>query len=202
MTRGPDPPERPELRDRGAVLVAWSRARLIQKLGGAVAVRPDAPWCSDPGATFVTVHWRDGRLQGCIGSIEPRFSIVDDVEHNVIAAACHDPRARPVSLCDVANLDIELSILSSLEPIAFDDEASALAAIQPGVDGVVLQWEGERATFLPSMWSRLPDVREFMQGLKTKAGLPATFWRADMKLWRYAVDRHFDAGEGARQTRF
>jgi len=201
MNRSGKPFER-DRAERGATLLRWARMRLVQKLGGEVAARPGAPWCSALGATFVTVHWKDGRLQGCIGSIEPRFSIVDDVEHNVIAAACHDPRARPVSLCDVANLDIELSILSSLEPIAFDDEASALAAIQPGVDGVVLQWEGERATFLPSMWSRLPDVREFMQGLKTKAGLPATFWRADMKLWRYAVDRHFDAGEGARQTRF
>jgi hypothetical protein len=56
----------------------------------------------------------------------PEFFGPIHVEHNVIAAVCHDPRARPVSLCDVADLDIELSILSSLEPIAFDDEASAL----------------------------------------------------------------------------
>jgi AmmeMemoRadiSam system protein A len=175
---------------RGPALLAWARARLVQKLGGPAALRPSAPWCAEIGATFVTLHWKDGRLQGCIGSIDPRLSIVDDVEHNVIAAACHDPRGRHLALYDVDALDIEVSILSPLEPIMFDDEASALAAIRPGVDGVVLGWQGERATFLPSMWSRLPGAREFMQALKTKAGLPVGFWRADLKLWRYAVDRY------------
>jgi AmmeMemoRadiSam system protein A len=189
-----DRSERALLIERGEVLVRWARARLAQKLGGPVAERPIAAWSNEPGATFVTLHWPDGRLQGCIGSIEPRCAIVDDVEHNVIAAACYDPRARPVALGDVARLDIELSILSSLEPIKFEDEASALAAIRPGIDGVVIGWQGERATFLPSMWSRLPDVSEFMHGLKAKAGLPTTFWRADMKLWRYAVDKYVDLG--------
>jgi AmmeMemoRadiSam system protein A len=170
--------------------LTWARARLIQKLGGEVAVRPGASWCSELGATFVTLHWTDGRLQGCIGSIEPRLPIVEDVEHNVIAAACHDPRGMPIALADIARLDIELSILSPLEPIVSTDEFAALAQITPGVDGVVLGWQGERATFLPSMWSRLPDVREFVQALKAKAGLPATFWRADVKLWRYAVERY------------
>jgi AmmeMemoRadiSam system protein A len=189
-----DKSERTTRIERGELLVGWARARLAQKLGGPFASRPSAAWCAEPGATFVTLHWPDGRLQGCIGSIEPRCAIVDDVEHNVIAAACYDPRARPVVLADVDALDIELSILSPLEPITFEDESSALAAIRPGVDGVVIGWQGERATFLPSMWSRLPGVSEFMHGLKAKAGLPPTFWRADMKLWRYAVDKYVDQG--------
>ncbi len=88
--------------ERGELLVGWARARLAQKLGGSVAERPSATWCAEPGATFVTLHWPDGRLQGCIGSIEPRCAIVDDVEHNVIAAACYDPRARPVVLGDAS----------------------------------------------------------------------------------------------------
>jgi AmmeMemoRadiSam system protein A len=187
MSRQPSVADRLE---RGPTLLTWARKRLVHQLGGPPASRPSAPWCSELGATFVTLHWKNGRLQGCIGSIEPRFPIVDDVEHNVIAAACHDPRGRRVELGDLDALDIELSILSPLEPIEFHDEASALAAIRPGVDGIVLGWQGERATFLPSMWSRLPGVREFMQALKTKAGLPENFWRADVKLWRYAVDRH------------
>jgi AmmeMemoRadiSam system protein A len=186
--------ERAAVVERGERLVHWARARLAQKLGGPVAARPIEAWCAEPGATFVTLHWPDGRLQGCIGSIEPRCAIVDDVEHNVIAAACYDPRARPVTLDDVQSLDIELSILSPLEAIVFEDEASALLAIRPGVDGVVIGWQGERATFLPSMWSRLPDVNEFMLGLKAKAGLAPTFWRADVKLWRYAVDKYVDLG--------
>jgi AmmeMemoRadiSam system protein A len=190
MTPADPPSERVDRLERGPTLLTWARTRLLQKLGGPPASRPTAPWCCELGATFVTLHWKDGRLQGCIGSIAPRLPIVDDVEHNVIAAACHDPRGCRLELADAGSLDIELSILSTLEPIAFVDEASALAAIRPGVDGVVLGWQGERATFLPAMWSRLPGVREFMQALKIKGGLPGNFWRADMKLWRYAVDSY------------
>jgi AmmeMemoRadiSam system protein A len=190
MSRTGQPSALAERLERGPTLLTWARKRLAHKLGGPPASRPSAPWCSELGATFVTLHWKDGHLQGCIGSIEPRLPIVDDVEHNVIAAACHDPRGRRIDLGDLDALDIELSILSPLEPIEFHDETSALAAIRPGVDGIVLGWQGERATFLPSMWSRLPGVREFMQALKTKAGLQENFWRADVKLWRYAVDRH------------
>ncbi len=176
----------------GAELARWARDRLAQELGGPPALAPEGDWRDAPGATFVTLRRPDGELQGCIGSLAPRRSILDDAAENAIAAGLHDPRSTPVRLEDVPTLDLELSILSPQEPIAFTDEASALAAIRPGVDGIVLQWNGHRATFLPSMWPRLPDVRTFMGELKNKAGLPWDFWDDDVRLFRYTVDKHVD----------
>ena len=149
------------------------------------------------GATFVTLRWPDRRLQGCIGSLEPRRSIALDAARNAIAAAIHDRRSIPICLSDVDDLDLELSILAPQEPLAFTDEASALAAIRPGVDGIVFQWGDYAATFLPAMWGELPDVREFMSELKQKAGLPGTFWAEDVRMWRYTVEKYVDA----RRTR-
>ena len=176
----------------GRVLVAYARAHLRQELGGAPASPPSGDGYEEPRGTFVTLRWTDGSLHGCIGSLEPRRPLVEDVAHHVVAAATLDPRSEPVVLADVDDLDVELSILSPLEPITFDDEASALAAIRRGIDGIVLEWRGRRATFLPSMWPRIPDAKEFVAHIKTKAGLPPDFWDEDVRLFRYTVDKHED----------
>jgi AmmeMemoRadiSam system protein A len=171
-------------------LVRWARARLREGLGGPPEPHPPpAGWASAPAATFVTLRWRDdGRLQGCVGSLEPKRSLADDVAHNVVAAALEDPRAEPLELGDVDRLSIEVSVLSPLEAVHFTSEAGALASLRPGVDGVVLEWRGRRATLLPLMWSRLPTAADLMTALKRKAGLPAAFWSDDIRLWRYTVD--------------
>jgi AmmeMemoRadiSam system protein A len=176
----------------GAELARWARARLRQELGGPHATPPSGPWCDDPGATFVTLRWTSGRLQGCRGTLAARRAILLDVAENAIAAGLRDPRSRPVRLEDLDQLDLELSILSASEPVVAHDERSALAALRPGVDGVVFEWKGRSATFLPSMWEQLPDVRHFMAELKMKAGLGPDFWDGAVRLYRYEADKHFD----------
>lgn len=181
------------------MLVAWARAHLRHTLGGPPASRPDLPWCAEPAATFVTLRWINGDLQGCIGSLAAVRSIADDVADHVVSAALHDPRTDPIGLADIDNLDLEVSLLSPLEPIAFSDEAGAYAAIRVGTDGLVLAAHGRRATLLPVMWTHLPDVDTFMRALKQKAGLSPKFWSDDVKLWRYTTDRYVDPAP-ARQS--
>lgn len=173
------------MKERGKILVKWAREKLREALGGPQATRPTGAWCDEPGATFVTLRWKSGDLQGCIGSLEPERPIVDDVAHNAIAAGTRDPRTTPCKLADVDHLDVELSILSPLEPIASE------ADIRVGVDGIVLVHEFRRATFLPVMWERLPDVKTFMAELRRKAGLPRDF-AGQVQLMRYTVDKFED----------
>ena len=168
----------------GHELVKFARARLREALGGPVAPRPTGAWCEELGATFVTLRWKSGDLQGCIGSLEADRPIVEDVASNAIAAGTRDPRTKPCKLADVDHLHVELSILSPLEPIASE------ADIRIGVDGIVLVYEFRRATFLPVMWERLKDKRTFMGELRRKAGLPRDF-AGQVQLMRYTVD-HFE----------
>ncbi|HUJ24534.1 MAG TPA: AmmeMemoRadiSam system protein A [Myxococcales bacterium] len=183
----------------GAELARWGRARLCQELGGPLAVPPSGAWCEVPGATFVTLRWTNGMLQGCRGTLVPLRPIVADVGENAVASALDDPRSSPVRrLADVDRLDLELSILSPQEPIAFGStEREALSALRPGVDGIVFEWRGRRATFLPSMWQQLPDPRRFMAELKMKAGFDAGFWDPAVRLFRYEADKHSDPAKGA-----
>ena len=64
-------------------------------------------------------------------------------------------------------------------------ETDALQAIRPGIDGLIFDWRGARATLLPQVWKDLPVPRDFMVALKRKAGLPADFWAPDVRLYRY-----------------
>jgi AmmeMemoRadiSam system protein A len=172
------------------MLARWARERLCEALAGPGAVRPAGDWGEERRATFVTLRWPDGRLQGCIGTLQPVRSLLDDVAHNAVAAGLDDPRGAPLRLADVDALEVEVSLLSPLERVEFSGgEAAARAALRAGTDGVVLEWRARRATLLPVMWEQLPDPAAFLSMLKTKAGLPQDFWSDDVMLFRYGAER-------------
>ncbi len=174
--------------EQGHRLIVLASDAIAEALGAPPVADPQGDWLRRSAATFVTLH-RGGRLHGCIGSIEPQRSLLEDVKHNAVAAALFDPRASPLVVDDVNALEIEVSLLSPLEPITFTSEEDALAQIRPGVDGIVIAYGGERATFLPQVWDSLPDTREFMRQLKRKAGLPGSFWSEGMKVHRFSVHK-------------
>ena len=168
-------------------LARYARACVREALGGPAAVAPHGEVFDVPGAAFVSLHRADGRLQGCIGSLEPHRALADDVAKNARAAALHDPRGRPLDLADVDFLEVEVTVLGPLERVEAYTEADACAALRPGVDGVVFAWRGRRATFIPQMWSHFGDAPTLLAELKQKAGLPAQFWADDLVLWRYTA---------------
>jgi hypothetical protein len=61
--------------------------------------------------------------------------------------------------------------------------------LRQGIDGVILERDRHRGTFLPQMWERLPDPGQFMSELKRKAGLAEDFWSKDLRLYRYEVQK-------------
>jgi AmmeMemoRadiSam system protein A len=149
-----------------------------------------------PGASFVTLYTRasqmTGRndrraLRGCIGSLQSDRALLQDVAHNAFGSALRDTRFAPVQQSELGGIELELSILSSLVPLQFRDEADLLGQIIAGVDGLVLEFDGHHATFLPSVWEQLPGVDEFWRQLKRKAGLAADFWSPQLRCSRYRV---------------
>jgi len=66
---------------------------------------------------------------------------------------------------------VEVSLLSAPKPLRFADEADLLRQVSAGEDGIILECEGRRATFLPQVWEDLPDKRTFFQHLLKKANL-------------------------------
>jgi AmmeMemoRadiSam system protein A len=138
-------------------------------------------------ATFVTLQ-KHGALRGCIGCLEALRSLVTDIAANAYAAAFRDSRFVPVTLDEIDELEIHLSLLTSAEPVAFSSEADVIAQLIPGVDGLILEEQLMRGTFLPSVWDVLADPRDFLQQLKVKAGLPPRYWSETIKIHRYRAE--------------
>ncbi|HSJ47350.1 MAG TPA: AmmeMemoRadiSam system protein A [Gammaproteobacteria bacterium] len=146
---------------------------------------PDA--LQQKAACFVTLHHRE-QLRGCIGSLEPREPLAQNVAENAFNAAFRDPRFPELTAVELADLELDISVLGAPQAVSFHDEADLVAQLQPGRDGLILEVGGRRGTFLPSVWGSLPDAEEFLRQLKQKAGLPADFWSADIRVMRYGTE--------------
>ncbi|HEY9194398.1 MAG TPA: AmmeMemoRadiSam system protein B, partial [Methyloversatilis sp.] len=190
----------------GSLLVDTARRTIAEALGLPVAdasTLPDHPALHLPGATFVTLHDAAGGLRGCIGQLEASRPLGEDVRANALAAAFSDPRFPPLRASEWRGLQLEVSLLDAPEELDVRSEAEALAALRPGIDGVILEWRGRCATFLPQVWAQLPDPARFLAALRHKAGLPAGFWADDVRLSRYRVrsfSDHDSAGHSGGAT--
>ena len=127
---------------------------------------------------FVTLKRRDGEnsfsLRGCIGNLFGLSSLVDSVFDLAREAAFHDPRFIPVSLGELSDLVIEISVLTKSKRIASHEE------IRIGIDGVILSKGYNRAVFLPQVapeqgW----NTEEMLEHLCMKAGLSPSAWKGE-----------------------
>jgi AmmeMemoRadiSam system protein A len=171
-------------------LLRLARASIEAGLdSGALAPFPgtSSPALLEQRATFVTLH-RGDRLRGCCGSIEPRYSLAEDVWRNAWASSFADPRFDPLTRDEYADLHVHISVLTRLERIQATTEDELLANIRPGIDGLLLALGTARATFLPAVWESLPAPQDFLRQLKLKAGWLPTFWSSQIQAWRYTTE--------------
>ncbi len=202
--------------DAGDLLLPVARAAIIAAVGAAQdtwprRTPPDPPepdddalaglpaWARAVGASFVTLT-QDGRLRGCVGSIEAHRPLLLDVRENAVSAATRDPRFPPVSADEVPGLALHVAVLTPPEPLDVGGFDEAYRALQPGVDGVVALIAGRyRATFLPRVWDDLPDPAEFLRHLWIKAGFTPGVWYEGTRLETYTVrDWGEDGADGGR----
>ena len=127
---------------------------------------------SFPQGAFVTLR-KAGELRGCIGHMSEDEELGKTVGNMALEAAFGDPRFPPVQLSELNSLEIEISALTPLKPIASEKE------IVVGRDGVVLAKAGTSAVFLPQVavenkWGKA----EMLDNLCRKAGMEAGCWKS------------------------
>lgn len=166
----------------GRTLIDLARQTIEEHLG----IQPEQPVApellTDPElqetrAVFVTLNKR-GQLRGCIGSLSGTESILDGIKRHAINAAFHDHRFSPVTGEEVAELELDISVLTEPKPLSYEDGDDLVKKLRPNIDGVILQHSsGARATFLPQVWEQLPSPPLFLGHLCRKAGLSQTEWQ-------------------------
>ena len=129
-----------------------------------------------PQGAFVTLT-KHGELRGCMGQMQADSELGKTVATVALEAAFNDIRFSPLTLSEVPDVEIEISVLTPMKFIAKADQ------IQVGKDGVVLEKAGRSAVFLPQVateqrWGR----EELLNHLCAKAGLPEGCWGKGAKL--------------------
>ena len=137
-----------------------------------------------PGASFVTLR-RDDALRGCVGSLEAKRPLAQDVGIAAFNAAFRDIRFPRLSQPELDQVRIEISVLSPTVPLAVRDQDELLLRLRPRIDGLLLEEGPARATFLPKVWEQLPEPVDFLRALKRKAGLPPDYWSTTLRVSRY-----------------
>ena len=154
---------------------------------GVTGRPPDVPPGVDfPDATgaFVTLK-KHGELRGCIGTLECRQSLAEEVARVAISAALEDPRFSPVRASELEDLDVEVSVLGPLERIDPADPS----AIEIGRHGLVVEMGPRRGLLLPQVATEWNMDREtFLAHTCAKAGLPADCWRKGAAVYRFAAE--------------
>jgi AmmeMemoRadiSam system protein A len=191
----------PADRELGRALLTIARSAIAAQLALPRVDEPDDPALAQPAATFVTLH-AHGELRGCIGSLEPVRPLRVDVRENAVAAAFRDPRFPPLAAREFESTSVEVSLLSQPERLFVADEDDLVRRLRPGIDGLILDHDGRRATFLPQVWDAIPDPRDFIAALKRKAGWAHGFWGLRMNVFRYGAtkwkEREFSSCETER----
>jgi AmmeMemoRadiSam system protein A len=185
------------------VVLRTAATSIEAKLGLVDATAPELTdtrgALGEPRASFVTLTI-DGELRGCCGTLEPVRPLLLDVWINAQASAFRDPRFPPLSAREWGWSSLEVSLLTPCEPMAVSTEQQLLLELVPGRDGLVLEWRGRRATFLPKVWEHATGPHDFLRRLKEKAGLRADFWAEDVRVWRYETEIMAVARPATRQT--
>lgn len=159
--------------DRKALL-REARGGIERALAGAPPANAELsanPAFNLPAAVFVTleVPGPDGGklLRGCIGSTEPRGTLLEAVRNYALQAAFHDSRFKPIDAAELPSVRLEVSILSPRRPVL------RAADVEPKEHGVTVEQGARFGVFLPQVWEQLPEKAAFLAELcEQKAGLP------------------------------
>jgi uncharacterized protein (TIGR00296 family) len=137
----------------------------------------------DEYGAFVTLNrynLEGNTLRGCIGYIEPNFSLYDVVHRVSVSSAIEDSRFRPVTLEEMDEIVIEISILTPPKLIEVSDPNEYLEKIVIGRDGLIVERGMRRGLLLPQVpvdHDRNWDVETFLEHTCNKAWLSPEAWR-------------------------
>ena len=174
-----------EKRQKEDAYVRLARASVSSWVGEGkkLALPEDLPveMLRDRAGVFVSLH-KDGRLRGCIGTIQPaRKNIAEEIVENGISAAVKDPRFSPVRPEELESLEISVDVLGEPEKIRSKDELDVKRY------GVIVTKGFRRGLLLPNL-DGVDTVDEQLRIALRKAGLSE--WEKNFEMERFEVVCH------------
>jgi AmmeMemoRadiSam system protein A len=149
------------------------------------------PVLQENGAAFVTINKEPHeQLRGCIGSLQAYRPLYKDIIMNAQAAALRDPRFLPLSVEELTQIKVEVSILSEPKKLHYEDINDLKSKVVPFQDGIVLKLHDRQATYLPQVWEQLPKFDDFFSSLCMKANLNSDCLSQKPEISTYRVKKY------------
>ena len=132
--------------------------------------------------TFVSLHVR-GELRGCIGYPEADRPLGDVIAHCAVSAAAEDPRFPPLTLGELAEAQIEISVLGPIEPV------KDVSEITVGRHGLIVSQGYFKGLLLPQVATERGWDREtFLAHTCLKAGLKRDAWMSGTQIFKFEAE--------------
>jgi AmmeMemoRadiSam system protein A len=165
------------------VLLKMAREAISQYLQTHTTLKfePTLQVLKEMRGVFVTIT-ENGELRGCIGYHEADRPLCELVPDRAVAAAFEDPRFMPLRASELSKIKIKVSVyLTNVYRINSLDE------FKMGEHGIIMVKNGRGATYLPEVPAEAgwKTVREEMESLCHKAGLPADAWKQGAEFYVY-----------------
>jgi len=177
--------------DQRRAVLAVARASIeacVARRPLTVAVPSGLPPAS---GVFVTVKIR-GDLRGCLGTLDCRQDLLQEIARCAADAASQDPRFAPITSDQLPAMSVEVSILGPLERI----DPRLPGAVIVGTHGLVVEQGRHRGLLLPQVASeRRWTAAQFLDQTCVKANLPPDAWQRDAIIYRFDAEV-FGAGAG------
>jgi AmmeMemoRadiSam system protein A len=144
-------------------------------------VAPTSPGLNLHSGCFVTVKQK-GELRGCIGNFVSDQPLYQLVQEMAVSAATRDPRFYPMKVNDLADFNIDISVLSPLK------KAASVEEIKVGTHGIYIVKGSYRGVLLPQVASEYGWNRtQFLQHTCIKAGLPQDAWQGECDIYIFSA---------------
>ena len=164
-------------------LLELARQSIRARVLGSTLILPTLPDFPDATGVFVTIK-RAGSLRGCLGTLENRHGLPQEVVRCAADSATQDPRFSPVTTEELRDLRVELSVLGPLEKINPVPDAFTI-----GVHGLVVEQGARRGLLLPQVateWEWTPE--QFLAQTCLKAGLSTDAWQRGADVYRFSAE--------------
>ncbi|MBU0515213.1 MAG: AmmeMemoRadiSam system protein B [Proteobacteria bacterium] len=162
-----------------------ARRAVVARLTGRPAprIRPRFKALGRRRGAFVTIK-RQGRLRGCIGHVRATKPLYLAVAEAALAAAFNDPRFKPITRRELADLEFEISVLSPFRPV------KSFGEIVVGRHGLLIVSGRRAGLLLPQVPVEFGWTREqFLAAVCRKAGLAADAWRGPgPRLYKFTAE--------------
>ena len=167
----------------GQFLIDLARNTIIEYIGTqkVITIPSHSPGhLLQPRGVFVTLTTQqagDKMLRGCIGYPEPQLPLVEATISAAISAATRDPRFPPISLTELDDILIEISILTLPSLINVKKATEYPKHIKIGRDGLIVERGMYKGLLLPQVpidWNW--NAEEFLAHCCEKAGLLSDAW--------------------------